>query len=851
MLRQPGETSLWGPWLGHRRWRSCWRIWAPAVGLCAGLGVLYVVAALIGLALLGAADGVAPLSPAAGVAAGALIVLEGRARVGVAAVILATSVAMGLNIGRDLPTAVALGMCSAGEGLLTAWLVRRWSGCPFRFDTWRGLWGFLAAAGVASALAAAGGALATWQPAWQPEALSSLVNLWRVRAAAHGLAIVTIAPLLVGLHHLACEGTLPPRRLILEGSTALVLLGVTSYAIYASSPGSWLSHVPAAALFAYLLWIAARCPPVFAAAAAFTGSAVLLLAATSHIGRFAGVPLDVPSIQVVGLIGSLCTLTLSALFSERGRAEAALRESNERLRLALSGAELGVWSVDLVSRAFESDERDARINCHDLAAPPRSLSEARRFINPDDLPRLDAAFVAARRTGAPCRAEYRLRTYANPGPKHTRWVAVEGNVERNAAGRPIRMLGITRDITERKIAEQALAERTAQLALAGRAGLVGSYSFDPYTGIIQISAGLAAIYGLPEDTTEMTRADWRAHVHPDDISGYEAHRARTIAAREREMLWEYRIRRPDGGVRWIEQRSLIAYDDAGAPRRLVGVNIDVTDRKRDEEHKSLLVAELDHRVKNVLAVVSALVSRAREASSGSVPELVAALDGRIKSMATTHELLSGRRWQGLSLGELIDRELEPYATGSNVTAEGPDVVLQAEAGQALAMVVHELITNAAKYGALSVQQGRVAVRWRLVPENGTGAHLALDWQESGGPVVEPSARIGYGTSVIRDLVPYELGGAAELGFPPEGVRCRMQIPVRWLAALACVGPGGPQRSGPELAVVTPGPTPPSEFHNLQPGEAGASICPDDGGAPTGPYVVTAKFGTPKPRGQPG
>jgi two-component sensor histidine kinase len=179
-------------------------------------------------------------------------------------------------------------------------------------------------------------------------------------------------------------------------------------------------------------------------------------------------------------------------------------------------------------------------------------------------------------------------------------------------------------------------------------------------------------------------------------------------------------------------------------------------------------------------VVSALIARSRE-SGGSAADLVAALDGRIKSMATAHELLSGRKWQGLPLAALIERELAPYVKESNAIADGPDVVLEAEAGQALAMVVHELVTNAAKYGAFSVEQGRVSVRWRLVPENGASAHLALDWQEARGPAVSPSSHIGYGTSIIRDLVPYELGGTVDLAFPPEGVRCRLQIPAQWLS----------------------------------------------------------------------
>jgi hypothetical protein len=149
-------------------------------------------------------------------------------------------------------------------------------------------------------------------------------------------------------------------------------------------------------------------------------------------------------------------------------------------------------------------------------------------------------------------------------------------------------------------------------------------------------------------------------------------------------------------------------------------------------------------------------------------------------MTTAHELLSSRKWQGLRLAELIERELEPYRTAGNVSVDGPDVVLHAEAGQAVAMAVHELVTNAAKYGALSVEGGRVSVRWAYADGTSRDAGLVLDWTESGGPPVEPGARPGYGTSVIRDLIPYELDGAADLQLAPEGVRCRLTIARRWL-----------------------------------------------------------------------
>ena len=531
------------------------------------------------MALLTKAEGVAVLWPASGVAAGALMVVGRRARLWAAFAIVGATVAANLLGDRGLLAAVSFGLCNAGEALLAAWLAERWSGWPFKFDDLRGLWGFLGAAALASGVAAAGAALA----AQQFYTAASLPSFWRVWATADGLGIVTIAPLVVGLYHLAGERT--PRSETIEGLAALALLGATSATVYAAPGGSWIPQIPPAVLFPLLLCIAARCRPVFAAAAGFIISGALLGAAILRLGPFAIADIPLPSVQATMLIATLCALTLSALFAERRRNEAALMESNERLRLALGGAQLGVWSADLATGALDCDERHCRINGHDPAAPPGTLAQGRACVHPEDLPRLDTAFAAARRTGAPCQAEYRVYAGGSVDPARIRWAAVEGTVVRDAAGRPVRLLGVTRDITE---------------------------------------------------------------------------------------------------------------------------------RKRDEEHKDLLLSELDHRVKNALAVVAAVASRTQE-TSGSVADFVAALDGRIKSMARTHELLSGRKWEGVPLRDLIERDLEPYVTGSNVSVGGSDVVLRAEAGQALAMVVHELVTNAAKYGALSVERGRVTVGWAHAP----------------------------------------------------------------------------------------------------------------------------------------
>ena len=198
-----------------------------------------------------------------------------------------------------------------------------------------------------------------------------------------------------------------------------------------------------------------------------------------------------------------------------------------------------------------------------------------------------------------------------------------------------------------------------------------------------------------------------------------------------------------------------------------------------EQQQRTLLAELDHRVKNALATVSAVVSHTQQGSS-SVTDFAAALDGRIRSMATSHELLSSSQWHGVSLKELVQRELAPYATHNNSEINGPDISVKPAAGQAMAMVLHELTTNAAKYGALSTKNGRVSVRWDRHLNGHARAHLALEWQEIGGPPVVASGKSGYGTHTIRDLIPYEFGGTVDLVLASDGVRCRLELPADWL-----------------------------------------------------------------------
>jgi len=462
--------------------------------------------------------------------------------------------------------------------------------------------------------------------------------------------------------------------------------------------------------------------------------------------------------------------------TERKLAELALAERNTQLGLASKTARVGSFAIDIPPGLFNLSPGCASI----LGLPESSVAisreDARKLVHPEDLAQLDAlcnqAFPKKQREFV---AQFRI---IQPHVGEVRWIETRCLIFYDQGGQPLRLIAVIIDFTERKLAEQALTDRNAQLALAGRAVLVGSYAYDVRKGTVHVSEGYVAIHGLPEGTTETPYSAWRTRVHPEDLAQAEGVRDQAFADRRKEDNAEYRIVLANGEVRWIERRGSVSYGEDGRPERVVGVNIDVTERKRAEQRQRVLVAELDHRVKNALATVSSVVSQT-SVGSRSVANFVESLDGRIRSMATTHELLSSARWHGISLAELVRGELAPYATHSNTEICGSEVILKPEAGQAMAMVLHELATNAAKHGALSTKKGRVSIRWdRWL--NGHPARLVLEWREIDGPPVGAPDKPGFGISTIRDLIPYELGGRVDLALALEGVRCRVELPSDWL-----------------------------------------------------------------------
>ena len=227
----------------------------------------------------------------------------------------------------------------------------------------------------------------------------------------------------------------------------------------------------------------------------------------------------------------------------------------------------------------------------------------------------------------------------------------------------------------------------------------------------------------------------------------------------------------DGSAVWIRGAAQVMRDAAGQPTHVIGTAQDISAQVAARERQELLLAELNHRVKNNLAAVQAIAAQTMRGAPDNPAVFRAAFDSRIQSMARGHDLLTRNAWEAADLREVIEAALSPFANELfDITGSEAPAPLNPEMAVNLVMVLNELATNAAKYGAL-VGAGRVSIVWTV-----TNNLMALEWCEHGGPPVMPPTRSGFGTRLtLAALQAY--GGTVELTFPPEGVRCRMQAPL--------------------------------------------------------------------------
>jgi PAS domain S-box-containing protein len=336
--------------------------------------------------------------------------------------------------------------------------------------------------------------------------------------------------------------------------------------------------------------------------------------------------------------------------------------------------------------------------------------------------------------------------------------------------------------------ERRVAERTAELeastarlmqseqgrSLALAAGQMGSWDWDPAIDEWRWDEGQHRIFGVDPTDFKISAENIGALVHPEDWDALRSLVER-MSNGERTQQTDFRVRRPNGEIRWCTGTAAAAVDPAGRVVRISGVTIDVTDRKEAEERQSLLAREVDHRARNALAVIQSIIRLTR---AKNVDDYVQTVEGRIKALARAHTLLSDSRWNGADMRTLVAEELAPYRAGDKVEIGGPNLSLLPATAQGLALALHELATNAAKHGALSSLKGKVTLTWTL-----RGDSLVMDWAETGGPqIAAPTAR-SFGLKVIRASIEQQLGGQSGFDWDPKGLRCKFSIPLREVAKL--------------------------------------------------------------------
>ena len=332
--------------------------------------------------------------------------------------------------------------------------------------------------------------------------------------------------------------------------------------------------------------------------------------------------------------------------------------------------------------------------------------------------------------------------------------------------------------------EQRVASRTSELAastarllqseerrgLALVAGNMGSWDWDRTNGDCLWDEGQYRIFGVDPKNFAVTAENVRALIHPDDWDVLRQAVERLFKTPKSHQA-EFRVRRSNGEVRWCLGTAAPTVDAAGKVVRISGVTVDITDRKESEERQALLAREVDHRAKNALALVQSIIRLTR---AGSIANYIEAVEGRIKALSRAHTVLSLSRWQGADLAGLVEEELTPFMTNdpNKVVVQGPKVLLQPTHAQTLALALHELATNAAKYGALSTSAGRVKLIWELKSGN-----LVLTWNESGGPAAELPVSPGFGTRIILASIQGQLGGNVNFDWQKGGLLCSMSVPI--------------------------------------------------------------------------
>lgn len=314
---------------------------------------------------------------------------------------------------------------------------------------------------------------------------------------------------------------------------------------------------------------------------------------------------------------------------------------------------------------------------------------------------------------------------------------------------------------------RALDQQKRNFDMAMAASNMGTWRYTIADNICMYDENAQRLYGLTAPRFLHDAEGVKAKFHADDMDLMWSRVAKALdPTGDGRYDVEYRVKQLDGSWRWLSAWGLVEFEGEGPDRKpvaITGASRDLTELKAADELQRLLLNELNHRVKNTLATVQAMTALTLKGSS-DLATAREALDRRIASMAKAHDLLRSREWIAANLADVVAHALDAFAVGQ-VDASGPDLDVSPRQALALSMALHELATNATKYGALSCSEGRVRVEWRVEDER-----LTLEWQERGGPVVSPPSRKGFGSRLLERLLVRDLGGENSLVYDPAGLK---------------------------------------------------------------------------------
>ncbi|WP_197507482.1 PAS domain-containing protein [Mesorhizobium sp. AA23] len=471
-----------------------------------------------------------------------------------------------------------------------------------------------------------------------------------------------------------------------------------------------------------------------------------------------------PDGKFMGMIGVNIDVT------EKERAEKALRESERRFRDMSDAMPQLVWTADGQGRV---DYCNTRVSEYvEGRTGTQGDFDWTSLIHPEDLESTTNAWNLALQTGQPYQIAHRLVMRNGDARWHlSRATAISDR------GEVQKWFGTATDIDDLRRAEDRLKQSVKRQLIAVEGAGLGVFEWDMTTDrTIWENRRMYDIFGFDPDEPSPGKAEFtRFFLHPDDVPLLEES-LRKAGQQDQSFRLVCRImRKADRELRWLEVCGRFEFDASGQPVRLVGVTADITERKQLEEHQHLLINELNHRVKNTLGVVQSL---AKQTFKTSDPATLSTFEGRLKALAHVHNLLAERSWERAFLGEVAREAVLSRPTDrTRIQMTGPEIQLSPRQALTIAMVLHELYTNACKYGALSDATGFVKLAWRDLSD-----HVIVNWAEENGPPCELPARRGFGSLLIEQALRAELQATVDRDFRPSGLVCTISIPLQRVMA---------------------------------------------------------------------